>query len=298
MRPRRRAIISLILPLLAACGELPTDSAPALAPQFGVGSPRFLEGNGSVPNIEGNMFTSFKMAGLGPDASTLITASADASGLWGCMTGIEGEFDLFPAPLRVSDRVSVSSSFGQPTGQFSGAVMLTSPAVPLYCAPSHRLVPITTTFANVQLSHPNAPTFNIQGLFDIQNYFLHFEVVPTMTSVVLNETTLVLGGAATTYSVTINNPGSERTNALVQGWIRQGSIYRAADGIGVLCAGYPDGTLPTGDCTFSYVTAARNAPAVGNGDLVPGPAVFELHLKFSPSSRVMAGFAVPITLTN
>src|SRR5687768_17586354 len=229
MRSPRPAILSLFIPVLGACSELPTDSMTEISPRYaGVGAPRFLEGTGNVPYLDGSMLTTFRMAGLGPDASTLVTASADASGLWGCM--VNQEFDLFPAPLRVSERVSVSSSFGQQNGHFGGAVILSSPEVPLHCPPSHRLVPITTTFANVQLSHPNAPTFNIEGLFDVQNYFLHFELVPTITSVVLNETTLVLGGAATTYSVTINNPGSERTNAGVQGWIRQGPIYRAADG--------------------------------------------------------------------
>ena len=296
MRARPRASLSLFILVLGACSELPTDSTEGAPRYTSVGSPRFIEGDGSVPQIDGTMVTTFRMVGLGPSASTLVTGSADASGLWGCM--VNEEFDLFPAPLRVSERVSVSGSFGQPNGHFSGAVILPSPTVPLLCPPSHRLVPITTTFAHVQLSHPNAPTFDIQGLFDVQNYFLQFENAPTMTSVVLNETTLVLGGAATTYTVTINNPGLARTNAVVQGWMRQGSIYRAADGIGVLCPGAPDGTLPTGDCTFSYVTTARNAPAAGNGDLVAGPAVFELHLKFSPSSRVMAGFAVPVTLTN
>jgi hypothetical protein len=296
MRSRRRAILSLFIPVLGACSELPTDSMTDSSPRYaGVGAPRFLEGNGSLPQIDGRMVASFRMAGLGPDASTLVTASADASGVWGCMVN-DSEFDLFPAPLRVSERVSASSSFGQQNGQFSGALILPSPAVPFHCPPSHRLVPITTTFANVQLTHPDAPTFDIQGLFDVQNYFIRFEVAPTMTSVVLNETTLVLGGAHTTYSVTINNPGPERTNAGVQAWIRQGPIFRAADGIVVLC-GSPSATLPTGDCTFSHVTSARNT-AAGNGDLVAGPALFELHLKFSPSSRVMAGFAVPITLIN
>ena len=301
MRLRRRALISLILPLLGACGELPTDSTLPNPPQYGLGSPRFQEADGSVPQIDGTMVTTFKLVGLGSNASTQVTGSADASGLWGCMTAVPGEFDLFPAPVIVSEAVSVSNVFPKKNGQMFGAFLMPAPAVPIQCLhTAHTLVPITSTFSNVRLSHPEAGTFNVPGLFDIQNYLiLGVETVPSITSVVLDQTTFVIGSTIANYTVTINNPLTLRTDVAMQAWVRQGRTYRAAGGSLVICPGSPLGTLPGGDCTFSLGTGASNDPkTAGNGDLVAGPAVLELHLEAGARLRVLAGFTVPITLTN
>jgi hypothetical protein len=298
MCAQRSLILALILPLLAACDDLPTDSASGGGPLFAaVAAPRFIEGDGSVPDIDGNMVTTFKLAGLGSNGSNTVTASAEASALWACQTAI-GEFDVYPAPLVSEAPVSRSTALTGQSGQVTGSIVLNPAASSLQClAPNHKLVPVTATFWNVQLSYPDAATFSVPGIFDVQNYFIRFEVVPSITNVALALNTLVIGGAPVDYTVTINNPLATLSNVVVQAYFRQGTTYRAAGGTVVIC---PDvtGTLPSGDCTFAFITQASNDPGVtGNGDLVAGPAVFEIQLEIGTSLRVLAGFPVNVVLS-
>ena len=246
------------------------------------------------------MVTTFKMAGLGPSAASVVTASADASALWACMTAVPGEFDIFPGMERTEGPVSASNSFPKQNGSLIGNVFLRPPPPAIQCLhPRHELVPITTTFWNLLFSHPEAQTFSVSDLFDVQNYITHFEVVPTITNVTLDATAFAINGAPVGYAITIDNTGVERTSAVAQAYVRQGSTFRAAGGTVVRCPqpGTPWGTLPPGVCTFADFAGASNAPLTyGNGDLVPGPAVLELHLEAGVSFRVLAGFAVPIVL--
>jgi len=295
----RPALLGCIIPLFAACDQLPTQPLD-LAPQFaGTGAPRFIEATASGPNIAANLVVSYKLAGLGSSSSNVVSAQALGSALWACMTNAPNEFNAYPGPERAEATVNASNTFAKQNGQVNSVVILSAPAPALQCLrPTHQLVPITTTFSNVQLSHADAGTFTLPGIFDVQNYFLRFEVVPTIVDVTMASTTLTIDGGLVPYTVTFNNTGVERTEAVLQGWIRQGTTYRAAGGIVLQCqAPVPAGTLPGGDCTASDYASAYNAPpTAGNGDLVPGPAVFELHLEVGASSRVIAGFTVPITL--
>jgi hypothetical protein len=83
----------------------------------------------------------------------------------------------------------------------------------------------------------------------------------------------------------------------VSAYIRQGATFRAADGAKVSCPDLDSGDFPPGDCTFSFGTQASYAPTtVGNGDLVAGAPVFELHLELGNSFRVVALYTVSVTL--
>jgi hypothetical protein len=121
------------------------------------------------------------------------------------------------------------------------------------------------------------------------------EVFQTMTNVDYPNPTLVIEGPPTTYMVTLNNPGSTVGVAAVQAWLRQGTNYRAAAGRLVGCTATP-GELPPGDCAFQGDLIARNSPAVGGGDLVPGPATFELQLWIGSSQRTVSVSTMAVTL--
>jgi hypothetical protein len=288
---------------LSACADAPTDTPSSQGPLYsGVGAPRILSADGTQPNYIGRMAVNFELAGLGSGASQVVTVTAEGSGVWGCMTTTTGEFDVYP-PLEIATApVSETSTSLKSSGRFIGSVVLAQPEPPtMQCLrPSHTLSPLTTTFSDVTVTHPEAPPFGL-GLFSVQHHFTHFEVVPDITSVVPEQTTWQIGQSYN-YVVSIDNSGIIRPNADVVAWIRQGRNYRAGGGTQVICAppaGYPLGTLPGGNCTFSFSTGASTNPnATGVGTFVPGPAVFELHLEVGSSFRVLDGFTVPVVLTN
>ncbi len=70
------------------------------------------------------------------------------------LTSTDGEFDVFPAAEVVAAPVTASNQFTKSNGQVTGYVFM-QPAPPsIQCLlPSHRITPVTATFANVKLSH-------------------------------------------------------------------------------------------------------------------------------------------------
>ena len=100
---------------------------------------------------------------------------------------------------------------------------------------------------------------------------------PTITSISPTFSQLVIGGTSASASIEINNPGPQRSTVIVQGWIRQGSALRAANGDNVSCGGAA-GVLPSGTCTTSTSVVASNI-ASGIGTLIPGTATLEIQLK-------------------
>lgn len=102
---------------------------------------------------------------------------------------------------------------------------------------------------------------------------------PKISSFDPTSTFVVIGGTATPYTATIDNPGAPLDTVLLQGWVSQDTARRAAGGGQVTCGG-PVGYLPTGSCTEGGEIVASNTDA-GSGTLVPGPATFVLQLKQS-----------------
>jgi len=107
-------------------------------------------------------------------------------------------------------------------------------------------------------------------------------VAPSFTSLTLAATSFYIDSATVGYTATIANPGFSRSGVAVQGWMNQsrigGTVSHAAGGLSVSCGSAP-GELPAGTCTVSFAAGASNAPAVGAGELLAGPATLVLELK-------------------
>jgi hypothetical protein len=121
----------------------------------------------------------------------------------------------------------------------------------------------------------------------------------TLTNLVLESSTLSIGGDAVNYTVDITNSGKKREGIILQGEIGQlgsngvTSAVRAAGGVTVDC-GAGAGTLPHGTCAVSFTAQASNETG-GVGTLVAGPATLGLKV-LNPDGSVLAAASVPITL--
>jgi hypothetical protein len=124
---------------------------------------------------------------------------------------------------------------------------------------------------------------------------------PTITSLVLESTSIVIGGARVGYTVQVQNPGFPVSDVSMQGDIVQvsatGTVTKSAGGFTIRC-GAGDGVLPTtgtGVCTQQFSASASNS-AAGAGTLVPGPARFVLRLR-KPAGEMDSRF-VDVTLVS
>ncbi len=117
---------------------------------------------------------------------------------------------------------------------------------------------------------------------------------PGVTSAILTQTTLAVGGPASTYSASLQNQGPSLSGVALQGWINEGTARRDAGQTPVDCGGGA-GVLPTGVFTVTGPIAASNTGG-GTGTLAPGAATFELQL--TQGTTVVATFTVPLTLVS
>jgi len=122
---------------------------------------------------------------------------------------------------------------------------------------------------------------------------------PYISNLSLATTTLVINGPSVNYTVSVWNPGASESLDVVQGLMNQGTTSRGANGRNVGCGANPSGTLPHGNCTFSFNTVAQNTGG-GSGTLVPGPATFRLELlNFDGTNTMLRDFReVAVTLTS
>jgi hypothetical protein len=151
------------LVLLAACAEAPTD--PGISPQFA--SAHFIgnQVDASGPDDAGNLSVNFKIAGLGDNVTTTVTASADGTAVYACQNN-GGNFPEDPKKEEVSGPVSASGEFTSgKNGQITGSLTLSPPASSLECPPGQNRVLASVSYTNVQVSEPNAGTQSIPGTF-------------------------------------------------------------------------------------------------------------------------------------
>ncbi len=117
--------------------------------------------------------------------------------------------------------------------------------------------------------------------------------LPSIVDVLLEISTLTIGGPSVPYAATLLNPGTGDLSVVVlQAFIQQPGASRAAGGFQVTCGGAP-GVLPSGICNTNFTLIASNA-TTGSGTLVAGAAtaVFELRL----NGGVVDTFSIPVTL--
>jgi hypothetical protein len=118
-----------------------------------------------------------------------------------------------------------------------------------------------------------------------------------IVAVNLSTSSLVIGGATVSYTVTVENKGSSVSGVTLQGAIVQGTANHPAGGFAANCPPNTSGVVPKGSCQMASTTSASNANGVGT--LVPGPANFVLTMSLSAggTSTVVDQTSVPVTLS-
>ncbi|WP_408008366.1 hypothetical protein ACJROX_27525 [Pseudalkalibacillus sp. A8] len=128
-------------------------------------NPHFIKASASGPDESGNLTVSFKIAGLGDNVTTTITASADATAEFACRNN-GGNFPSDPKKQQVSGPVSASRQFTSgKNGQITGSLTLQPPPSTLDCPPGQEEVLVSVTYTNVQVSEPSAGSESIPGTF-------------------------------------------------------------------------------------------------------------------------------------
>lgn len=115
----------------------------------------------------GNLLIDFKIAGLGDNVSTTITAHADATSLYACKNN-GGNFPSDPKKQEFTGPVeaSVDATSGK-NGQIEATVVLSPPmgTPPLYCPGNQVATLVQVTYSNVYVSEPHAGVDFVSGVF-------------------------------------------------------------------------------------------------------------------------------------
>jgi hypothetical protein len=128
-------------------------------------SAHFVRASATGPDAAGDLTVNFKIAGLGDNVTTTVTASADATALYACRNN-GGNFPSDPKKQEVSGPVSASGDFTSgKNGQITGSLTLSPPASTLDCPSGQTEVLARVSYTNVAVSEPNAGTQPIPGTF-------------------------------------------------------------------------------------------------------------------------------------
>ncbi|MFC6990500.1 hypothetical protein ACFQH3_01085 [Haladaptatus sp. GCM10025707] len=155
--PTRRTVLKVTGSTLLASVAFATTGAAA--------NPHFIRASASGPDNRGDLRVSFKIAGLGQNVTTTVTASADASALYACING-GGKNPSAANKREETGRVEASGEFTSGrNGQITGSLTLSPPESTLECPPGQRHVLAEVTYTNVAVSEPEAGTESIEGTF-------------------------------------------------------------------------------------------------------------------------------------
>ncbi len=130
-------------------------------------SPHFIPKNLSAkgPDARGRLQVNFKIAGLGDNVTTTVTASADASAEYACRNR-GGNFPSDPKKQQVTGPVAQKGDFTSgKNGQITGSLVLNPPPSTLNCPPGQQAVILNVLYQNVKVSEPAAGAASIRGTF-------------------------------------------------------------------------------------------------------------------------------------
>jgi hypothetical protein len=162
MLTKKRYTLSLILALLLALSATSVLAA----------NPHFVTARASGPDAAGGLTVNFKIAGLGNNITTTITAGADASALYACRNN-GGNFPRDPKKQQVSGPVSRSGQFTSGrNGQITGSLTFYPPPTSLTCPPGQSPALVRVTYTNVYVRESHAGLFSIPGTFTRTYYKL------------------------------------------------------------------------------------------------------------------------------
>ena len=135
-------------------------------------NPHFITARASGPDGAGAMTVNFKIAGLGNNITTTITAGANATALYACRNN-GGNFPRDPKKQQVSGPVSRSGQYTSGrNGQITGSLSFYPPPTSLTCPPGQRPVLVKVTYTNGYVREPHAGMYSIPGTFTRTYYKL------------------------------------------------------------------------------------------------------------------------------
>lgn len=166
---KSRLLVFVLVSAITACADSPTSTS-RLSPSYDnahfIGS----QVDATGPDDGGNLVIDFKIAGLGDNVTTTVTASANATAVYACQNN-GGNFPADPKKEQVSGPVSASGEFTSgKNGQITGSLTLSPPASTLECPPGQTGVLVSVSYTDVQVSEPNAGAESIPGVFS-RTYF-------------------------------------------------------------------------------------------------------------------------------
>ena len=160
MNAKKRLTLSLIVVLLLALTATSVLAA----------SPHFVWAKAVGPDTAGGLTVSFKIAGLGNNITTTITAGANATALYACRNN-GGNFPRDPKKQQVSGPVSRSGQFTSGrNGQITGSLTFYPPPSTLTCPPGQSVALVKVTYTNVFVRESHAGSYTIPGSFSRTYY--------------------------------------------------------------------------------------------------------------------------------
>src|SRR5260370_39240191 len=122
-------------------------------------SPHFLRCSASGVNSDGGLDVSFTIAGLGSNQTLTVTASATADAIYGCLN--HGQNCPNAANKQeVHTNVSATGMFTSgKNGSIRASLAVDPPPGTLNCPGGQRLVLVSVSYTNVQVSAPGAGDF-------------------------------------------------------------------------------------------------------------------------------------------
>jgi hypothetical protein len=119
-------------------------------------SPHFINCSASGVNDDGSLTACFKIAGLGANQSLTVTASANATAVYGCLNGGQ-QCPNAANKVTVHANVSASGTFTSgKNGQITACLTVDPPPTTLTCPNGQDLVLVSVSYTNVSVSAPGA----------------------------------------------------------------------------------------------------------------------------------------------
>jgi hypothetical protein len=123
-------------------------------------SPHFLRCSASGVNSDGTLNACFKIAGLGDNETVTVTASAHADAVYACKNNGQ-QCPNAANKVNVQADVSASGTFTSgKNGQISACLTVDPPPTTLTCPGGQKLILVSVSYTNVQLSAPGAGDCN------------------------------------------------------------------------------------------------------------------------------------------
>jgi len=125
----------------------------------------------SGPNEQGQLLFSFRIQGLGQNEQVIVTATADATAVYGCRNPQSGTFPNAANKQTISGPVSSTGTFTSGrSGGLQASLLLSPPASTLQCPPGQVATLISVTYTNLVLtvtqpSTGEGDTVSIPGTF-------------------------------------------------------------------------------------------------------------------------------------